>query len=98
MEERLLLDGIALHSSGVSPRDVEGAAAIEADFAHAGLALGNRAAVAARKTADAVVIKFFVESCVGLANSAVQDVAEGRHRNLYGYSSAIEGSEVEVRK
>ena len=55
MEERLLLDGIALHARGVSPGNVELAAAIEADFADSGLAFGNGAAVSAGKTADAAV-------------------------------------------
>ena len=55
VEERLLLDGIALHSGGVSPGDVELAAAIEADLADSGLAFGDRAAVAAGEAADAVV-------------------------------------------
>ena len=38
VEERLLFDGIALQSGGVSPGDVERAAAVEADLAYAGLA------------------------------------------------------------
>ena len=69
VEERLLFDGIALHSGGVSPGDVECAAAVEADFADAGLAFGDGAAVAAGKTADAVVVEFFVEGRIGLADS-----------------------------
>jgi hypothetical protein len=88
VEERLLFDGIALHACGVSPGDVERAAAVVADFAHTGLALGNGAAVAAGKTADALVVEFFVERGVGLANSAVENIAEGGHRSLWGYSNA----------
>src|SRR5450631_130792 len=88
VEERLLFDGIALRPGGISPRNVECAAAVVADFAHAGLAFGDRAAVTARETSDAVVVEFFVERGVGLANSLVQDVAEGGHRHLYEYSSA----------
>jgi hypothetical protein len=71
-----------LHSSGVSPGSVESAAAVEADLAYAGLAFRNGAAVTAGKTADAVVIKFFVERGIGLANSLVEDGAEGGHGNL----------------
>lgn len=82
MEERFLFDGIALHSGGVSPGDVERAAAVEANFADAGLAFGNGAAVATGKTADAIVVKFFVERGVGFADSLVQDIAEGGHGNL----------------
>src|ERR1700721_2686088 len=47
VEEWLLLDGIALHSGNVTPGNVELAAVIEADFADAGLSIGNGAAVAA---------------------------------------------------
>jgi hypothetical protein len=82
VEERLFFDGIALHPRGVSPGNVECAAAVEADLAHARLAFGNRAAVTAGKTADAVVVELFVESGVCLANSAVEDVTEGGHKNL----------------
>jgi hypothetical protein len=38
--------------------------------------------VAAGKTADAVVVEFFVERRVRFANSAVEDIAEGGHRSL----------------
>jgi len=78
-----------LHSGGVSPGNVERAAAVVADFAYAWLAFGDGAAVSAGKTADAVVVKFFLERGVGLANFAVEDVAEGRHGKLWGYSSAV---------
>jgi hypothetical protein len=77
-----------LHAGGVSPGDVERAGAVVADFADAGLAFGNGAAVAAGKAADAVVGEFFVERGVRLANVAVEDVAEAGHRRLWGYSSA----------
>jgi hypothetical protein len=82
MEERLLFDGIALHSRRVSPGDEEAAAAVEADFADAGLAFGNGAAVAAGEAADAVVIEFFVERGVRFADSLVQNIAQGGHGNL----------------
>ncbi len=88
VEERLLFDGIALHAGGVSPGNVERAAAVVADFADAGLAFGNGTAVAAGETADAVVVEFLVESGIGLANFAVEDVAEGGHGELWDYSSA----------
>ncbi len=79
VEEWLFFDGIALHSGGVSPGDIECAAAVEADFAYAGLAFGNRATVTAGKAADAAVVEFFVERRVRFADSLVQDVAEGGH-------------------
>jgi hypothetical protein len=36
----------------------------------------------AGKTADAVVVELFVERSIRLANSAVEDVTEGGHKNL----------------
>jgi hypothetical protein len=60
-----------LHSSGVTPGDVERAAAVVANFAHARLAFGNRAAVTAGKTADPLVVELFVKRGVRLADSLV---------------------------
>jgi len=51
-----------LRSGGVSPGNVERAAAIVADFAYAGLAFRDGAAVSAGEAADAVVVELFVES------------------------------------
>ena len=82
VKKRLLLDGIALRSGGVSPGDVELAAAVVADLADAGLAFGDGAAVAAGEAADAVVVELLVESCVGFADSLVEDGAEGGHGGL----------------
>ena len=61
VEERLLLDGVALHAADVSPGHVEGAVCVEADFADAGLAFGDRAAVAAGEAAHTVPIELFVQ-------------------------------------
>jgi hypothetical protein len=71
VEERLFFDGIALHSCGVSPGDEELAAAIEADFADAGLAFGDGTAVTTGEAADPVVFEFVVEREVGFADSLV---------------------------
>jgi hypothetical protein len=79
MEERLLFDGIALHSGGVSPGDVEFATAVEADFTDSGLAFGDGAAVAAGEAADAVVTEILHEGRIGFADSLIEDVAEGGH-------------------
>ena len=83
MEEGLLFNGIALHSRGVSVRDIERTAAVVADFAHAGLAFGNWAAVTAGEAADTIVVELFVERDVGFTNSTVEDVAEGRHWSVF---------------
>lgn len=55
MEERLLLNRIALHACRVSPRDVEFAAAIKANLAYPGLAIGDRATVSAGKATNTIV-------------------------------------------
>jgi hypothetical protein len=71
-----------LHAGGISPRRVERTAAIEANLADTGLAFGNRAAMAAGKTSDAVVFEFLVENWISFANSLIEDVAQGGQRNL----------------
>jgi hypothetical protein len=38
----------------------------------------------ARETANTVVFEFFVESGVGLADSLVEHVSQGGHKNLSG--------------
>ncbi len=87
MEEGLFLDGIALHPCGVSPGRVERAAAIEAHFADAGLAFGNRTAVTAGETPHAVVFEAFVERVVSLVDFFVEDVPQGGQSNLLRYCS-----------
>ena len=88
MEERFLLDRVALGSGGVSPGNVEGAAAVVADFADAGLAFGDGAAVSAGEAAHAVVLKLLVEMGIGFDRLIVEDGAEGGHWDLWGYCSA----------
>ena len=61
MKERLLLDGIALHAADVAPGHVERAAPVVANFADAGQAVGNGAAVAAGIAAHAIAVELFVE-------------------------------------
>jgi hypothetical protein len=75
MKERLLLYGIALYSAHVSPGDVERPAAIEANFADAGLSFRDRATVSAGVTAHPVSIERLDEVGVGLSNALIQDVA-----------------------
>ena len=75
----LLLDRVALGSGGVSPGNVKRAAAIVADFANAGLAFGDGAAMSASEAAHAVVGELLVEAGIGLANSLVENTAEGGH-------------------
>src|SRR3974377_1661097 len=77
MEERLLLDGIALHARGVSPRHVELAAAIEAHLAHPCLSLGDRAAMATGETSDAIVAEILHQRGFRFMDSFGEDVAQG---------------------
>jgi hypothetical protein len=79
VEEGLLLDGIALHSGGISPGNEEFSAAIEADFADSGLAFGDGAAMTAGETAYAIILEMLVESRIGFADSLVENVAQGGH-------------------
>ena len=78
MEERLLLDGIALHSAHISPGHVERAALVVAHFADSGLTIGNGTAVTAGVAAHPVAIEFLVQ--IALTDVLVNDVAKGRHR------------------
>jgi hypothetical protein len=79
VEEWFFLYRVALGPGGVSPGNVEFAAAIEADFADSGLAFGDRATVPAGETAEAVVVEYFVEGGIGFAGFFVESGAEGRH-------------------
>ena len=79
MEERLLLDGIALHSSNVSERDVEFATAIEADFADSALTFGDRTAMSAGETANAITLDGLAERRITFADASIEDVAKRRH-------------------
>jgi hypothetical protein len=79
VKERLLLDGIALHSPDVSPRDVELPATIEAHLADARLSVRNRTAVPARVASQAIAIELFDQAWIGLSNALIEDVAKAGH-------------------
>jgi hypothetical protein len=87
VEKRLLLDGIALHSADVSPRDIESSAAIVTNLANSRLTVWNRTAVAASVTTHTIAIELFVK--LALTHVFVNDVTQGRHNEyLYGYSKS----------
>jgi len=88
VEEWFLFDGVALGSGGVSPGDVERATSIVADFADAGLAFGDGAAMSAGKAAHAIVGELLVKAGIGFANAFVEKGAEGGHEDLFVYCSA----------
>jgi hypothetical protein len=68
-----------LHAGGVSPGDVEFAAAVEPDLADSGLAVGDGATVSAGVAPDAVVADVFAEGRLGFADALIEDGAEGGH-------------------
>ena len=76
VEEGFLLDRIALHASGISPRNIELAGAIKAHLAHTSLAFGNRATMTAGETADAIIPEILNQGWIGFAYSLVEDVAQ----------------------
>ena len=86
VEEGLLFYGIALSSGGVSPGNVEFAAAVEADFADSSLAFGDGTAMPAGEAAQAMVFQVLDQARVSLADLRVEDCAEGR--TPYVYSNA----------
>jgi hypothetical protein len=71
VEKRLLLDWITLHSSDIAPRNIERAAAVEANLTDTGLSLGNGAAVAAGIAAHSIAIKLFPKGRVAFADASV---------------------------
>jgi hypothetical protein len=78
MEERLLLNGIALHSADISPRHVELSALVEADFTDANLSLWNGTAMPTGKAADAVTLNRLVK--FAFSDVLIEYFAEGGQR------------------
>lgn len=79
MKEWLFLNRITLYSAHISPRHVESATAIKANFADARVSLGDRATMSARVTAHAIAIKLLNQVGIGLSNAHIEEVAEGGH-------------------
>jgi hypothetical protein len=73
VEERLLLDGIALDSADVAVGDVELAAEVEADFADSGLPFGDGALVSAGVAAQAIAVQRFHQLRRGFADVLAED-------------------------
>ena len=61
VEERLLLDGIALHAADVAPRHAQASAVVETHLADADGPVRQRTAMAARVTAEAAIGKPVVQ-------------------------------------
>ena len=77
VKKRLFLDGIALHSADISPRDIQRSAAIVTNFTDPRLPVWNRTAVAASVTTHTITIELFVK--LALTHVFVNDVTQARH-------------------
>lgn len=75
MKKWLLLDGIALHSAHISPRNVKLPSLIEADFTHPCLAFCDWATVSTGVAAQPIALDGFVQ--FAFADILIQDFAEG---------------------
>src|ERR1700691_5928310 len=84
MKKGLLFDRVTLHSGDITPRNVEPAAVVKADFADSGLPLGNGAAVAAGITTHSIAIQLFPKSGVSFPNTRLsgQNVAQCGHKYI----------------
>src|SRR5438094_2678269 len=75
VEERLLLDGVALHSADVSPRNVKLSTLVVTHLTNSSLALGDWATVSTRVAAQAVALNGLVQ--LAFADILIQNFAEG---------------------
>src|SRR5262245_49736186 len=80
MKEWFFLYGVALHAPHVTPRNIELASSIESNLANSGSAFRDRAAMAARETADSPIVEFLVK--LAFANVVTKNVSHGGHRAL----------------
>ena len=78
MEERLLFNRVALKGACVIPRNVELATPVEADLAYPWTAIGDGAAVTARKAAQSVAFELLVE--FALPNVLIENLAQRSHK------------------
>jgi hypothetical protein len=85
VEERLLLNGIALHAADISPGHVESSALVVANFANSGLSFWDGATVPTGETADAIAIQLFVKIGISYLNVPVEDVAKSGHNRPWGH-------------
>jgi hypothetical protein len=82
VKKRFLLDRIALRAGSIAPRDKQRSAAVVADFADAGLALGDGTAMSAGEAANPVVLELLVKTGIRFADSLVENTAQGGHNDL----------------
>ena len=79
MEERLLLDRIALDAANVAPRHVQPPVSIETDLAHANSAIGNRTLVTARVAAQTLAPELIDEFGSGIACASSKNLLKSSH-------------------
>jgi hypothetical protein len=77
MKKRLLLDGIALYATDVSPRHIQCAAAVVTHLTDAGLPVRDGAAVAAGIAAHPIAVEFLVK--LAFAHMLIDNIAKGGH-------------------
>ncbi len=86
MEEWFFLYGVALNAPHVTLRNVELASSIESNLANPGPAIRDRAAMAARETADSPIVELLVK--LAFANIVIKNVSHGSHGLLFPEQTA----------
>ena len=81
MKEWFFLYGVALNAPHVTPRNVERASSIESNLANPGPAIRDRAAMAARETADSLIVELLVK--FAFANIVVKNFSHRSHGLLF---------------
>jgi hypothetical protein len=81
MEEWFFLYRVTLNAPHVTPRNVELASSIESNLANPGPAFRDRAAMAARETADSPIVELLVK--LAFANIVIKNVSHGSHGLLF---------------
>jgi len=86
MEERLLLDWVALHARDIAPRHPQAAPIVVADLADADCPIRNGTPVSARNAPEPVRIEAFVK--VPLPGVPTEGFGEGGHRQVLWWREA----------
>ena len=83
MEKWLLLNRIALHAAHVSPWHIQVPTTVVANFAHAGLPIGNRTLMSAGIAAHTVlVVELLHQLGRRFAHILIEDLLQGGHNTL----------------
>ena len=82
VEERLLLDRVALHTGNIAPGHPQVAPFVVADLADADCPIRNRAPMSARKAPEPVRVDLLVD--LPLPGVSTEGLGEGGHRWVLG--------------